>query len=224
VLTATVVPGQGQRLTLAKDGERIALRLVHPGHGAGLALDAQRRLTQQGELAILVLPRLEIEADRRWAVLRPLERPSEHPCGLILEEPVVPWGEAALTAQLCASQSLQLRGQGLLVRLSGADRWAGWKHREYRQVLAWLVADALLRGATLVAVAEPIAPASEAAAIAPLRVQVRDVVQAYRCALVDTGALDRDANWEVAVGVLSPALNDRGRAALAALLKPWMKP
>jgi hypothetical protein len=210
------------KVLLANSDRHIAIDFVHPGAGAELALDAQGRLHRGQDLAVLVLPRLEAQADRRWAVLGLLERPAGQPCSVSVEEPAVGWGEPALTAQICASQHLQPKSAGVLVRLSGADRLAGWKHREYRQALAWLVADLLARGAERVVLVEPVAPAAEAAVVQPLRVQIADVGRAYHCRVVETAALGRDADWEVADGVLGTTLNARGQAAFAELLRPYL--
>ncbi len=209
------------RVELANNDRRIAIDFVHPGTGSALTLDAQGRLHRAQDLAVLVLPRLEAQADRRWAVLGLIERPAIQPCSLTLDEPPVGWGEPALVAQICASQRLQPKAAGVLVRLSGADRNAGWKQREYRQALAWLVADLLARGAERVVLVEPVAPAAEAAVVQPLRVQIADVGRTYHCRVVETATLGRDADWEVADGVLGTSLNARGQAAFAELLRPY---
>jgi hypothetical protein len=223
VLSATIPVSRCARVQLARGDDRLALRLVRPGQAVGLALDAQRRLVQGGELAVLVLPRVEAHADRRWTLLGLVEQPDVAPCTLLLDEPAVPWGEAALTAQACDAQRLQPEGRGVLVRLSGADRLAGWKHREYRQMAAWLVADLLARNAKRVVLVEPLAPAAEAAALAPLRTQIADVGGSYHCRVVATASLSKDSCWEVAPGVLGASLNAHGRAALAELLEPWWR-
>ncbi len=215
--------GQGAiSVVLASSDRRIAIDFIHPGGGAELALDAQGRLHRGQDLAVLVLPRLEAQADRRWAVLGLLERPTVQPCAATVEEPQVRWGEPALVAQICASQRLQPKGAGVLVRLAGADRNAGWKQREYRQALAWLVADLLARGAERVVLVEPVAPQAEAAVVQPLRVQIADVARTYHCRVVETATLGRDADWEVASGVLGSSLNARGQAACAELLRPYL--
>jgi len=223
-LSFSLTPAAGgeAKVLLANNERRIAIDFVHPGAGPTLVLDAQGRLHCGADLAVLVLPRLEAQPDRRWAVLGLLERPASQPCSLTVEEPPVGWGEPALVAQICASQRLQPKAAGVLVRLSGADRLAGWKHREYRQALAWLVADLLARGAERVVLVEPVAPAAEAAVVQPLRVQIADVGRAYHCRVVETAALGRDADWEVADGVLGTTLNARGQAAFAELLRPYL--
>ena len=131
-------------------------------------------------------------------------------------------GEPALMAEAVAAQRLAVTGQGVLIRLDGADRWAGWKHREYRQVLAWLVADCFARGALRVVLVEPCAPSPDGPALAPLRAQVQDVSRAYRCAAVTTQTMSKDTYWEIAPGVLGTSLNAGGQQALAALLAPYV--
>lgn len=222
VLHVSVALGELKRIILSKGERQVAIRLVRPGEGKDLGLDAWRRFTSGGELAMLVLRRLEAEADRRWAVLGLIERPLARPCAIDLAAPPVPLGEPALMAEVVAAQRLTVTGQGVLVRLDGADRWAGWKHREYRQVLAWLVADCFARGALRVVLVEPCAPSPDGPSLAPLRTQVQDVSHAYRCAAVVTQSLSKDAYWEIAPGVLGTSLNAGGQQALAALLAPYV--
>jgi hypothetical protein len=221
VLAATVSPAGRTRLVLAKDQQRVVLNLVRPGQAQGLELDGDRHLTAQGGLAILLLERLEADIDRRWSILRFVEKPLDQPCTVRLDAPAVPWGESALTAQVCASQRLAVGGVGLLVPLDGSDRWAGWKHRAYRQMAAWLVADVLARGARRVVLVAPAAPPAERDAIAPLAAQAVDVAHSYHCALVDPTPLAKDAYWELAPGVLGTSLNADGRRVLAELIRPW---
>lgn len=221
VLAATVSALGHAHLVLAKGQQRVTLNLLRPGQAQGLALDAERHLTWQGGLAILLLERQEADIDRRWSILRFVEKPLNEPCTVRLEAPVVPWGEAAITAQVCASQQVAVSGIGLLVPLAGADRWAGWKHRAYRQMVAWLVADILARGARRVVLAPPVAPPAEHDAIALLAAQVTDVAHSYHCALVDVAPLAKDAYWEIAHGVLGTSLNADGQRAFAELIKPW---
>lgn len=226
VLHVSVALGQITRIVLAKGERRVTIRLVRPGEGKDLGLDAWRRFTLGGagggDLAMLVLRRLEAQADRRWAVLGLIERPLARPCAVDLVAPAVPLGEPALMAEVVAAQRLAVSGQGVLVRLDGVDRWAGWKHREYRQVLAWLVADCFARGALRVVLVEPYGPAPDGPALAPLRAQVQDVSRSYRCAAIATQSLSKDAWWELAPGVLGTSLNADGQQALAALLAPYL--
>ena len=229
VLHVSVALGQLKRIILSKGEQRVGIRLVRPGEGKDLGLDAWRRFTLNGngekgggELAMLVLRRLEAEADRRWAVLSLIERPLARPCAIDLAAPPVPLGEPALMAEVVAAQRLTVTGQGVLVRLDGADRWAGWKHREYRQVLAWLVADCFARGALRVVLVEPCAPSPDGPALAPLRTQVQDVSSSYRCAAVATQSLSKDAYWEISPGVLGTSFNAGGQQALTALLAPYV--
>jgi hypothetical protein len=57
---------------------------------------------------------------------------------VLAEPPADALGLPVLGRQIAAAQTLELRGSGVLVLLSGDDRFAAWKHREYRQALAWL--------------------------------------------------------------------------------------
>lgn len=204
-------------------GRRIGVRLLAPGHGAGLACDGDGQLGIGGDAAILAVPRREAAADRRWGILRLFDRDVRHPCSLRLPAPMpsAP-GRAVLTSQIAAAQALQVSGAGVLVELSGDDRFAAWKHREYRQALAWLVADLAARGATHVVLVEPTCPVVDEPLLAPLRAQVRDVAVAYRCSAIDTTAIGEHACWEVSPGVLGTALNRTGRERLEGLLGPWL--
>lgn len=216
-------PRRTPLLTVAgPDGRQLSVRLVAPGNGNGLTCDGEGRLLCAGDAAILAVPRREAAADRRWGILRALERPGTAPCRLRLDPPAASGqGVPALSRQIAAAQPLAPSGAGVLVVLSGDDRFAAWKHREYRQALAWLVADLAARGASHVVLVEPTCPAVDEPLLAPLRAQVRDVANAYRCSVVNTVPLGAHDGWEVAPGVLGPALNRSGQERLAALLAPW---
>lgn len=213
-------PRQVPAFTLSgPDGARLGIRLVAPGLAAGLASDPDGRLHIGADLAILAVPRREGLSDRRWGVLRLFE--SSHPgaCSQRLDEPAsAALGCAALTRQIVAAQELRPKGDGVLVVLSGEDRFVGWKHREYRQALSWLVADLVGRGATRVVLVEPSCPQIEEPLLAGLRAQVREVARVHRCPIVDTTSLGQDRFWELAPGVLGTALNDAGRQAREQLL------
>lgn len=205
------------------DGAGLALRLPAPGQGRGLACDQLGRLRLDSDAAILAVPRREAAADRRWGILRAFERRRLPPCRLVLPPP--PPAEAglpALTRQIAAAQQLDPAGAGVLVRLSGDDRFAAWKHRDYRQALAWLVADLAARGASHVVLVEPCCPAVDEPLLAPLRAQVRDVAAAYRCPVLATAGLGEHALWELSPGLLGPGLNAQGEERAAALLQPWL--
>lgn len=203
-------------------GHHLGVRLVEPGKAAGLATDDGGRLAIGDDRAILAVPRKDAVADRRWGILRLWHRDEARACRQTLAEPEpADAGIPALTRQVAAAQRLTPSG-GVLVMLSGDDRFAGWKHREYRQALAWLVADLTARGATHVVLVEPACPRAEEAVLAPLRAQVRDVATAFRCTAVDTVALGEHRLWESSPGVLGAGLNQAGRAEREKLLGPWL--
>jgi hypothetical protein len=196
----------------------IAVRMLAPGKAAGLACDADGRLRIGPDSAILAVPRREAISDRRWGVLRLFEGDRPEPCRTRLDEPApAPLGNPVLTRQIAAAQELKPGGSVLCV-LSGDDRFVGWKHREYRQALSWLVADLIARGASRVVLVEPACPEVDEPMLAPLRAQVRDVARVHRCPVIDTTTLGAANCWEIAPGVLGTALNDAGRQARELLL------
>ncbi len=212
------------RLSVQGPQERnLAVVMLKPGQGRNLTADGTGRLLSADEMAILAVPRREAAADRRWGVLRAFEHTRIEPCRhLLAEPPSASLGLPALTRQIAAAQQLDPRGGGVLVLLSGEDRFATWKHREYRQALAWLVADLAVRGATHVVLVEPQCPQVDEPLLAPLRAQVRDVARAYRCQAIDTTALGDHACWEAAPGVLGQSLNALGVNRRDQLLAGWL--
>jgi hypothetical protein len=224
-LHITVLPQRADTIRCrGPAGTEMQVRLVAPGHGHGMDTDAAGNLRLGAAAAILAVPRREAAADRRWGFLRSLSTPRPAPCDLVLPEPAaVTWGSPALTRQVAAAQQVDVQGRSVLVELSGLDRFAGWKHREYRQTLAWLMADLAARGATRVVLEAPYAPTADAALLAPLRAQARDVAQAYRCTLIDTAALDDHANWETAPGILGQTLNPVGIGRRDEVLRLWRR-
>jgi hypothetical protein len=214
---------QDDRVEFIHGQDRVRVRLARPGAGKGLELDARWRPRLDGEPAVLIVDRTEADADRRWKLFRAIRGPEAVACELQLEAPTVPAGESGLLAEICAAQRLAVEDKSVLVLLPGGDRLAGWKHREYRQAVAWLVSDALARGAAHVVLAGPIAPKADAAALAPLTDAVADVAVAYHCRLVDLGKLCDDEYWAIAPGFLGPELNPQGKAALTAALAPWRR-
>ncbi len=202
---------------------RLTVELVSPGKGAGLTCDEHGQLLRAGSAAILAVPRREAAADRRWGMLRAFDQRKAEPCTVFLAEPPASaLGPPVLGRQVAAAQALDPRGSGVLVHLSGDDRFAAWKHREYRQALAWLVADLAARGASHVVLVEPACPLVDEPLLAPLRAQVRDVARAYRCAAVDTTALGGHDGWEASPGVLGRTLNATGIARRVRLLADWL--
>jgi hypothetical protein len=224
-LSVSITPSSSHhdRIELRHGSSRIAIDFVHLGAGSSLEMGPQGHLRSGEALAVLVLPRVEAQADRRWAMLGLFEKPEVEPCTLLLAEPQVAWGEPALLAQICASQRLACSGTGVLVRFPGADRFAGWKHREYRQAVAWLVADLLARSAKRVVLVEPLAPSAENVVMQPLRAQIGDVGHSYHCRLVETQGLGQEAYWDVAAGIIGTTLNARGTAALDELIRPFLR-
>lgn len=220
-LVPSTRPEGAEWIELASGERRLRVHLVRPGAGGPLVWTPERGLRQGEDPAVLVVDRTEAEQDRRWRAFRSLGGVEPVRCRLRLEAPPMPAGEPALLALVAASQALAVRGENVLVLLPGADRHAGWKHREYRQAVAWAVSDLLMRGAAHVVLAGPIAPAVDAQALAPLRRQIADVAQAYRCRTLALGEVCDDAMWEVAPGVLGPALNARGQETLAQALADW---
>jgi hypothetical protein len=203
------------------DGREAVLCFVRPGHARDLTLGEDGLPLLGGLPAVLVLSRLEARADRRWALLREGIDARPLACAAHLAPPSTAQGRPVLLAECVASQAIDPAG-GVLVELSGLDRVAGWKHREYRQVLAWLVCDLQARDAGHVALAPPYAAAIHADSMSPLRLQVTDVANAYRCRVVDTLALSDPSYWELQPGLLGTGLNASGAAVRDALFAPWL--
>lgn len=220
-LILAVPPRWAQLLLRASDGRTCALRFVRPGEARDLVIDGHGHPLIAGVRVVLVLSRLEARADRRWGMLRESTDRAPKPCALMLPAPTGAEGVPLLTAQVRDAQALAVRGQGVLIELAAADRFAGWKHREYRQCLAWLVADLQARGAAHIALAPPVAARPFDDDLLPLRHQVADVAAAYRCRLVEVEALSDPACWLVSPGVFGLTLNPSGEARRAAILAPW---
>ena len=217
---SVALPTTARALHLAGNGRAIALRLVTPGTGAALVLGPDHRLHQAADPAVLVLNRVEATEDRRWHWLQKSDE--GQPCRVRLAAPAVAWGDSPILAQIIASQALTLKGEGVLIELSGLDRLVAWKHRAFRQVVAWLVADCFARGAVRVVLAEPVAPAVEAKALTALLTQVRDVATSYKVTTIDCSALARESWWEIAPGVLGLTLNEAGRRERERLFAPML--
>lgn len=202
---------------------RLTVRMVAPGGGAGLSADADGRLRLGEATAVLAVPRRESEQDRRWSILRRVEGVRDQPCRILLDEPPPgPDGTPSLTRQIAAAQAIDPRGSGVLIALPAADRLAAWKHREYRQALAWLCADLAARGATHLALLEPPAPRADERLSMPLAEQARDVARAFRARCLAADALNAPELWEISPGLLGRALNARGREVRSGLLRPLL--
>ncbi|MBA3845943.1 MAG: hypothetical protein H0X45_04790 [Planctomycetes bacterium] len=213
-LRAVIEPrGRARVRALAADGGGLGLRLVRPGGASDLSVvDDALRLGD--DTAVLILSRIDARADRRWSLLRSFSGVDHSPCALRLV------GDDILGLAV-AAQEFALSGQGVLVVLPSADRLIGWKHREYRQIVGWIVADACARGAAAVVLVEPCAPDAEAELIRPLVRAARDVAKAYQCQIASATALSDHRYWEVAPGVLGSVLNDPGRKRLDEIVAPW---
>ena len=196
----------------------ITLRLLAPGAGAELVA-ADGRLRLGADPVLLAPARREIAEDRRWAAFRQRDA-SAIRCAALIEAPAAAWGVPALPGLIAAAQRIEVRGQGVLLRLPDADRLAGWNRREYRMCVAWLVADIAARGGTPVLVA-PCAPDLEADAIAGLRTEVREVAAAWSVRLVEP-ALSAAANWSDAQGQAQAVLGAAGEAAWRAAVADWL--
>jgi hypothetical protein len=197
------------------------VRLVQPGAGAALAVDADGRLVSGADAAVLVVDRTEADNDRRWSQLRHIGSEEALHCGLTIESPPVRAGDSALLAGIAADQTMAVKGQNVLLLVPGADCLASWKHREFRQALAWMVSDLHCRGASHVVLAPPLVPPLEGALATPLADEMLDVAHAYHCRTVDLSELEDERYWLMAPGVQGPSLNAEGRARLAQLLEPW---
>ncbi|HAT11580.1 MAG TPA: hypothetical protein DCS97_13525 [Planctomycetes bacterium] len=216
-------PRLTRRIRVAGPDQRsLAIRLVEPGAARGLACDATGRLSLGGESVILSVPRREAAADRRWGIIRLFDRSEPQPCTVRLSTAGGPSGTAQLTALIALAQATEVHGAAVLVELPGEDRFAAWKHREYRQALAWLVADCAARGALRIVLVEPFCPQVDEPLLVPLRQQVRDVANAYRCPAIDTTALGDHRWWESAPGLLGQQLNRVGTSEASRLLGAWL--
>jgi len=213
--------GHDQVRLLADQGRWASLHFVRPGQARELTIGDDGLPLLAGEPAVLVLSRLEARADRRWALLREGLDAKPAPCAKQLVPPTVVHGRPVLIAQCAAAQAIDPTG-GVLLELSGLDRVAGWKHREYRQVLAWLVCDLQARGAGHVALAGPYGPAIFTDDLAPLRLQVDDIATAYRCRVISCSPLVASEYWTVQPGVLGTALNASGTRARDTLFAEWL--
>ncbi len=210
-------------LTWSRAHEAVTVRLIAPGCAQGIALDHDRRLAIAGSPVVLVLPRVEADVDRRWKILGVAAAAEAIRCQAVLleAEPVDATPRSGILGLVVTSQALPMANRSLLVLLPASDIHAGWQHRTYRQLVAWLVADAIRRGANQVVLAGPFTARAHASDAAPLRRQVADVASAYHCRSIDLGDLGDERYWQIAPGILGPGLNDFGRAKLAEVLAPW---
>ena len=205
------------------DGKRVqSIVLVQPGDNLPLTFTEGRLYCDQ-DLVVLATNRREYDEDRRWKFLRK-EETKDTPCQLRLRAPAVAIGESGLLALIAQSRQMSVWKQGVVIEIPASDRLVGWKHREFRQVVAWLVADVRRRGARRVVLVQPPAPRIELAAVDALRNQVRDVAKTYSVEVLEVGGLANHDLWEIAPGLLGDELNPGGQAALDAIVRPVWKP
>ncbi|MFW5750400.1 MAG: hypothetical protein ACOCZK_02015 [Planctomycetota bacterium] len=208
VLQITFVPrlARSVRVVDASDALVAGLHFVRPGSQAPLELGDHGRLHFADLPVVLLLERREAEADRRWALLRGISEKERPRCDLILPAPTVPFGHPVLLAQIHAARRRPTVGRSIMVQLGGDDVFASWKHRAYRQALAWLVSDLKQRGALRVVLVQPVAPDDGSGALGPLQEQVVDVGRTYDCEVIAQPGLEAPAAWAVAPGVIGPDL------------------
>jgi len=202
-------------------GQRRLVHLVAPGEGSTLALDRWQRLSIAGEAVVLTVDRTEPDRDRRWRPVRFSDISTPLPCTVTIQADQAVGGDGGILSAVINAQTATVAACNTLVLVPSSDQNAGWKHREYRQVLAWLVSDLLSRHAAHVVLVDPVAPEVLRPDITPLITQVRDVADAYHCRIVAMRALSQDRFWLVSPGVLGTTLNAEGRFALDAALQPW---
>lgn len=216
-------PNEEPQLRLqGPDHAAASIHAVLPGSAAGLTWHADGTLRQGEAIALLTLTRIEARSDRRWLLVRALSGDHAKPCALHLGPEIVEEGRSALLRQCAQAQALQPTGNGVLVELAASERFVGWKHREFRQVLAWLVADLQARNAGYVVLVAPRAAAPVDDELEPLRAQIIDVANAYRCRVLDPRPLREERCWTIAPNVLGTTLNAEGQAERGRQLAPWL--
>jgi hypothetical protein len=104
------------------------------------------------------------------------------------------------------------------VELSGDERFASWRVRDWRLCLAWMIEDLRARGARRVVLLGPAAPAPEHAALAALAREAAAVAAAHGAGWIPGDALADPALWD------GPVLSAAGRAARDRLLADAMEP
>lgn len=217
------IPGRDQALRLRGEDAIVDLVAVPPGADRDLDL-VNGRLVSGTAGAILVLSRIEARSDRRWALIRALGDDAPKPCAQALTWPEpVPAGISPLLRQCVQARGLKPDADGVLIEVHPAEGRVGWKHREFRQTLAWLVADLQVRGAGAVTLVQPRDLAQRDAALVPLREQVVDVANAYRCRVLDPVELADEACWRISPGLVGETLNEHGRAVRARLHAAWIR-
>lgn len=203
------------------DGREANLVTVAPGQSAQLHWTLADGLRAGSDTAVLALPRLEARSDRRWQLIRALAGDDAKACQHILFPPSTISGESALLSQIVACHQTTFANDGVLIVMSAGERTVGWKHREFRQMLAWLVADALARNAGYVVIVQPRVAVVVDDQLDWLRRQVEDVAAAYRCRVYDPQPLMDTQWWMNEQGQLTDTLQPAGQAHLRLLLQPW---
>lgn len=217
------IPAQDPVLALhGPNGAEARIQAVLPGSGSGLTWDAAGGLRHGTASALLALTRIEARSDRRWLLVRALSGDQAKPCAHHLGPEMVAEGLSPVLRQCVQAQELHPNGDGVLIELAAGERFVGWKHREFRQVLAWLVADLQARNAGFVVLVAPRAAAPVDDELEPLRAQVTDVANAYRCRVLDPRPLRDERYWTIAPNVLGTTLNAEGQAERGRQLAPWL--
>jgi len=217
------IPEQQPLLTLhGPAGAEARIQAVLPGSGTGLTWDGEGTLRHGTATALLALTRIEARSDRRWLLVRALSGDQAKACAHHLGPEHVTEGLSPLLRQCVQAQALHPNGDGVLIELAAAERFVGWKHREFRQVLAWLVADLQARHAGFVVLVAPRAAAPIDDELEALRAQVTDVANAYRCRVLDPRPLREERFWTIAPHVLGTTLNAEGQAERGRQLAPWL--
>jgi hypothetical protein len=208
-VTGSITAGPGRHSVAGVD-----LHLVAPGSGAEVRWDGHR-LVVAGGPAVLVAPWRDPVPDRRWAWLPGGEAPR---CAILLADPPpAADGAPVLPAQIVVAQGIDPR-PGVAIALSGAERFAAWRVRDWRLALGWLVEDLHRRGARRVVLLGPAAPQPEQAALAALAREAATVAAAHGAGWIPGDALADPALWD------GPVLSAAGRAARDRLLAAVMEP
>ncbi len=220
----TIPIGLGHLHVIDEQGRTVKrIVLMRPGYNLRLGRDERGLLRSGEDPVVLVLARREAQADRRWALLRRLFRKAPEPCTVVLEAPATDWGQSPLLAQISALDRLPVAGQGVVVKVDGNDVEVGWKHRDYRKVLAWLVEDLRRRGVRRVVLVEPVAVMDDGESLQALREQVVDVARSYRIEMIAQPGLGDHRYWQISPGIIGRRLNAAGQDLYRSRYRPVMQ-
>ena len=203
------------RLRLQSDDRSVSVALLRPGDHRRLVW-RPAGLQQDGVPVILALPRRELQADRRWGLLRSSFSPERDrsPCRIHWRlRQTGERGDPALLQLLASDPGGPIDG-GVLIELPGRDVYAGWQQRSYRQCLAWLVSDLQGRGARRIVLVQPPVIARDQGRAAALWRALEEVAGIYHCDILRSEGLSDERYWRLAPGILGLDLNDAGRGAL----------